>query len=174
MFCLRALRFSRVGVGSGVVAVALVTGFASATAFASEGRGPAVSVGMTGDFAFHACPAGTPAADRCLTDQVTGTLPGVGAVTGTFEVHLAASEVAPDQCEPIDKHGAFTTAGGLRVVLGAEGMFCAGQGIASYDYRVVGGGTGRGQWLVPAPDVFDGSTGSGAEFFFGSLRVAGR
>ena len=157
--------------------MALVTGFASATAFASDasqGRGPAVSVGMTGDFAFHACPAGTPSADTCLTDHLTGTLPGLGAVTGTFEVHLAVSEAAADQCEPIDKHGAFTTAGGRRVVLGAEGMFCAGQGIASYDYRVVSGGTGRGQWLVPAPSSFDGSVGSGPEFFFGSLRGGGR
>lgn len=153
---------------------ALAATLTTATAFASDDRAPAVSVGMTGDFTFHACPAGTPAADACLTDHLTGSLPGLGGVTGEFEVHLAISQAAADQCEPIDKHGTFTTAKGHRLQLVAEGMFCAAQGIASYDYRVVSGGTGHGQWLVPPPDTFANGSGSGPEYFFGSLEGGGR
>lgn len=162
-------RISRLALVSAAAAAALAATLVSTDAFAADGGAPAVSVAFEGDFTFHACPAGTPAADACLTDHLTGTVPGLGALTGVFEVHLAVSQAAADGCEPIDKHGAFTTNAGRHLTLSAEGMFCSGQGIASYDYRVVSGGRGHGQWLVPPPSSYANGSGVGPEMFFGSL-----
>ena len=136
----------------------------------------AVSVSLAGAFTFHSCPAGTPTADTCLTDHLTGTITGLGAVTGTFEVHIANSKFAADGCGPVDKQGSFTVAGGGTVRLSAHGMFCNSSSIAAYDYQVTGGtgrlahASGSGQWLVPAPATFADGSGTGAEFFLGSLH----
>jgi hypothetical protein len=156
---------------TGGLALTALTAVGVIPSSAAGTAGPAVSAGLDGSFAFHACPSGTPAADVCATDDLSGTLPGLGAVTGAFELHIAFSEAAADHCQPIDKHGTLTTSDGHRLSLRAEGMFCNGDsGIASYNYRVVSGGTGHGQWLVPAPTTFTGSSGTGPEYFFGSLR----
>lgn len=162
---------------SAVLALAGAVGAGSAAAAGGSGRpAPPVSVAMDGAFVFHACPAGTPAADACLTDRVTGSLPGIGAVTGTFEVHIGYGGFAADGCGPIDKQGAFTAANGATVRLKADGMYCNASSTASYDYRVTGGSRtlahafGRGQWLVPAPASYDNGAGTGSEFFFGTLH----
>jgi hypothetical protein len=135
-----------------------------------------VNVSQDGVFAFHACPTGTPAADACLTDHLTGTLPGVGPVTGTFEVHIAYSSFGADNCGRIDKHGTFTgPAGTLNVQ--AAGLFCNNTSIASYNFAILGGtgsyrfAVGAGIWSVPPASSFDGSAGEGAEIFFGTLTV---
>lgn len=157
-----------------VLAGATAAGTAFASAPASR-QTPPVSVSLDGSFVFHACGADVPAADACLTDHVSGTLPGIGAVTSTFEVHIAYSQAAADSCAPIDKHGAFTAADGSTLTLVANGMFCGSNSIASYNYRVVRGtgslakADGRGQWLVPPATTFDYPAGTGPELFFGSL-----
>ncbi|GLW74246.1 hypothetical protein Kpho02_65440 [Kitasatospora phosalacinea] len=137
---------------------------------------PPVSVATTGTFSFHPCASGTPAADSCLTDHVTGALPGLGSVSGVFEVHIATSAAAADGCAPIDKHGAFTVPGRGTVEVRATGVYCSAHATAAYEYRVTGGtgeltgAGGRGQWLVPAPASFADGNGSGTEYFYGTLH----
>jgi hypothetical protein len=168
-----SLRAALLGTATALLAAA---GVGAATASAPAEPAPPVSVAMTGDFTFHACPAGTPAADACLTDHVSGSLPGSGPVAGVFEVHIAFSQAAADHCQPIDKHGSFTVGSAGSVQLAASGMYCADESIASYNYRVVrGSGSlahayGRGQWLVPAPAAYASGAGSGTEYFFGTLH----
>jgi len=149
---------------------------ASPAAPSSSQIDPPVSVSLAGAFGFHSCPAGTPAADDCLTDHLTGTLPGIGAVTGTFEAHIEYSKFAADGCGPVVKQGSFTAADGSTVRISAHGMFCNSSSTAAYNYQVTGGtgrlahASGSGQWLVPAPATYVSGNGTGAEFFFGSLH----
>ena len=157
-------------------AVLAGTGGGVAAASAPAQPAPPVSVALAGSFVFHACPTGTPAADNCLTDDVTGVLPGIGAVSGRFEVHIAYSQAAADDCEPIDKHGVLTAASGGSVELSAAGVFCSDSATAAYNYRVVHGSgalahaSGHGQWLVTAPTTYANGAGTGAEQLFGTLR----
>ena len=166
----------RTALVAAAAAVLVGTGVGVAAASAPVEAAPPVSVALEGSFVFHACPAGTPAADNCLTDQVSGVLPGIGAVSGSFEVHIAYSQAADDDCEPIDKHGSFTAASGGSVELSAAGMFCSDSATAAYNYRVVRGtgalahASGHGQWLVTAPATYANGAGTGAEQFFGTLR----
>ncbi|MFC1435170.1 hypothetical protein ACEZDB_31460 [Streptacidiphilus sp. N1-3] len=161
-----------------MIALALAGVAATATTATAQASptAPPVSVGLDGSFDFHACPAGTPAADACLTDHVTGTLPGIGAVTSTFEVHIGYSRFAADGCGPIEKHGTFTAAGGSTVRLAAHGLYCNASSTASYTYTVTGGtralahASGRGQWLVPAPATYSDGLGTGTEYLYGTLH----
>jgi hypothetical protein len=156
-------------VGAGAVALA-------GPASASDHQ-QVVAAQLNGSFTFHACPTGTPAGDACLTDHITATLPGLGDVTGLFEVHIAFSSFATDGCGSIDKAGTFTAGDGSTLRVRAAGLFCNASAIATYDYRITGGtgrarhGSGEGIWLVPPPATFDGTNGTGPEFFHGSLSI---
>jgi hypothetical protein len=156
-------------VGTGTVALA-------GSASASDHR-QVVAAQLDGSFVFHACPAGTPAGDLCLTDHITTTLPGLGSVSGPFEVHIAFSSFAADGCGSIDKSGALTATDGSTMQVRATGLYCSASSIATYDYRITGGtgkardASGSGMWLVPPPATFTGSSGTGPEFFHGSLSI---
>lgn len=161
---------------AGAVLVGTATIALAGSASASDHR-QVVATQLNGSFTFHACPTGTPAADACLTDHITATLPGLGDVDGLFEVHLAFSAFASDGCGSIDKAGAFTAGDGSTLRVQAAGLYCNATAIATYDYRVTGGtgrarhASGTGIWLVPPPATFDGTNGTGAEFFHGSLSI---
>jgi hypothetical protein len=157
-------------------AVAAAAWFAAPSALAGTGHpGAALNVQLAGNFTFHACPAGDPPGGFCLTDVLTGDLPGVGAVTGTFEVDIENGSAGADACAPIVKHGSFEAVGGAMIDVDASGVFCNASGIASYQYAVDGGtGTyrgarGHGIWLVPPATAFTATGGNGPEVFFGTL-----
>jgi hypothetical protein len=141
----------------------------------TAGRPVAATVLLNGVFTFHACPLGSPAGDFCLTDVVTGTLPGAGPATGTFEVHIAFSQFDAGACGPIDKHGSLRTGRGS-VALRATGFYCRATAIADYNYRVVDGAAavarGTGLWLVPAPATLTGTGGTGPEYLHGTFGTA--
>jgi hypothetical protein len=165
-------------VGATLAAAALAgTATVALAGSASASDNPPVATELSGTFSFHACPSGTPAGDGCLTDHLTGTLPGLGAVTGLFEVHIAFGSFAADGCGEIDKTGAFTAADGSTLRVHATGLFCNASATAAYDYRVTGGtgrarhARGEGIWLVPPPATFDGTNGTGGEPFHGSLSL---
>jgi hypothetical protein len=165
-------------VGTTIAAAALAgTATVALAGSASASDHQPVATQMSGTFSFHACPSGIPAADGCLTDHLTATLPGLGDVTGLFEVHIAFGSFAPDGCGEIDKTGAFTAADGSTLRVHATGLFCNGSATAAYDYRVTGGtgrarhARGEGIWLVPAPTTFDGTNGTGPEFLHGDLSL---
>jgi hypothetical protein len=156
-----------------LVAAAAVALSGAAAALANDAHdAAALNQQFAGVFTFHACPVGS-AADFCLTDVLTGELPAVGAVTGTFEVDIHQGSIGADNCGPIDKHGAFTAAGGSKIDSGASGVICGG--IASYRYTVDGGtgaykhANGRGVWLIPPADAYTSTGGNGPEILFGTF-----
>ena len=175
---LRSIRRPALVAGTALAAAALAgaaTVALAGTASASDHQ-QQVATQMAGTFTFHAC-ASAPAGDGCLTDHLTATLPGLGDVTGLFEVHIAFASFAADGCGEIDKTGAFTAADGSTLRVHATGLFCNGSATAAYDYRVTGGtgrakhARGEGIWLVPAPTTFDGTNGTGPEFLHGTLSL---
>lgn len=161
---------------AGAAVVGTVTVAFAGSASASDHR-QVVATQLNGSFTFHACPTGTPAGDACLTDHITAALPDVGDVAGLFEVHIAFSSFAADGCGSIDKAGTFTAGDGSTLRVRAAGLYCNASAIASYDYRITGGtgrarhASGEGIWLVPQPATFDGTNGTGPEFFHGSLSI---
>ena len=170
----------RVAVAGAALAGAALVGTATVAlggpAVASD-HPQVVAAQLDGSFIFHPCPAGTPAADLCLTDHITTTLPGLGSVGGPFEVHIAFSSFAADGCGPIDKSGEFSATDGSILRVRATGLYCSASSIATYDYRITGGtgkaqdASGSGIWLVPPPATFSGSSGTGPEFFHGTLSI---
>lgn len=162
--------------GTFALAAAAAGCFAAPAALADAGHSDAaLNQQFAGVFTYHACPAGSETGDFCLTDVLTGELPGVGAVTGTFEVDIHQGEVGADNCGPIDKRGAFTVPGGAKIDVVATGVICGG--IASYRYTVEGGtGTykhadGQGVWLIPPADAYTATGGNGAEVLFGTFAT---
>jgi hypothetical protein len=154
---------------------ALVIGFASTTAPAGAESTSPLKGDILGSFFFHACPAEAPVGALCLHDDVTGTLTHLGRMTGSFEVVFDVAQFGEDGCGPIRKEGSFTAANGDRLDVEAEGTFCFGTQVATYEFQVVGG-TGRfagfsggGSWFVPPPATFDGVAGTGDEFLDGVL-----
>jgi len=153
----------------------LVAAFTGGSAPAGAESTPPLKGEVLGSFFFHACPAEAPAGALCLHDDVTGTLTHLGLTTGTFEVVFDVAVFGQDGCGPIRKKGSFTAANGDRVDVEAEGTFCFGTQVARYDFQVTGGtgrfagSSGTGSWLVPAPAMFDGVTGTGDEFLNGVL-----
>jgi hypothetical protein len=165
-----------VAAAAAVAAVAAAAWFAAPSALAGDGhRDAALNEQFAGVFTFHACPASAPPGGFCLTDVLTGDLPGVGAVTGTFEVDIENGSTGADGCAPIVKHGSFTTADGSLIDIDASGVFCNASGIASYRYTVNGGtgpyraARGHGIWLVPPATAFTATGGNGPEVFFGTF-----
>lgn len=155
----------------GALAIGLVT---PAPAPAAEAGPRPFAAVLDGAFAFGACPDGAPAGAQCLTDRVSGRVPAVGPVTGTFEVVFDVGAFV-DQCGPIRKRGSLVARNGDRLDIGAVGTFCFTNNIAVYIYTITGG-TGRfegavgdGAWYVPAPTTFDGAAGTGREYLYGSI-----
>lgn len=155
-------------------AAAALSGAPAALADDAHGA-TALNQQFAGVFTFHACPAGSAAGDFCLTDVLTGELPGVGAVTGTFEVDIHQGQVGADNCGPIDKRGAFTAADGSKIDVDASGVICGG--IASYRYTVDGGtgadkhASGHGVWLIPPATAYTATGGNGPEILFGTFNA---
>jgi uncharacterized membrane protein YgcG len=156
--------------------VVLVTVSANTTVPAGAESTPPLKGDVVGSFFFHACPPEARPMSACLHDDITGTLAHLGRTTGSFEVvfDLAAFGGA-NNCGPIRKQGSFIAANGDRLDVEAEGTFCFGTLVATYDFQVTGG-TGRfagsgasGSWLVPPPTSFDGVAGVGEEFLEGVL-----
>lgn len=96
-------------------------------------------------------------------------------MTGSFEVVFDVAQFGEDGCGPIRKEGSFTAANGDRLDVEAEGTFCFGTQVATYEFQVVGGtgrfagSSGGGSWLVPASATFDGVAGTGDELLDGVL-----
>jgi hypothetical protein len=153
-------------VGAGSVAALLGAGSAAA----SPRPTVPTTARFSGAFTFHGCPAGSAAGDFCLTDRLTGSITGIGAVTGTFEVDIAFASTDSNGCAPITKSGSFTGPDGSTLRVRADGFYCGSTQIADYRYTTQGG-TGRlrdvhssGLWLVPAPETSTNTGGTGAEF----------
>ena len=168
---------SRISLAATVATAAAVAGWSCAPAALADDAHHAAALNQqfAGVFTFHACPAGSATGDFCLTDMLTGELPGIGAVTGTFEVDIHKGSVGADNCGPIDKHGAFTTTDGSKINIDAYGVICGS--IASYRYTVEGGtgayrhADGRGVWMVPPADAYTSTGGNGPEILFGSFSA---
>lgn len=157
----------------GALAIGLVAPLPAGAADA--GPRPFVAV-LDGAFAFGACPDGAPTGAQCLTDEVTGRVPGIGPVTGTFEVVFDVGAFV-DQCGPIRKRGSLVARNGDRLDIEAVGTFCFTNNIAVYVFTITDGtgrfegAAGEGAWYVPAPTTFDGSAGTGREYLYGSATL---
>lgn len=140
-------------------------------------NGAHVNSTFDGAFTFHACPAGAAPADFCLSDTLTGALPGMGPVIGHFEVDIHFGAFGSADCGPIEKHGTFTAADGSSVQIDAAGSYCNTPGVADYEYTVHGGtgafthAHGRGCWHVPAATAYVPGGGYGPETLTGSLHL---
>jgi hypothetical protein len=175
---MHGLSTSRIFVAVATATAAAVAGWSAAPAALADDAHHAVALNQqfAGVFTFHACPAGSAPGDFCLTDALTGELPGAGAVTGTFEVDIHKGSVGADNCGPIDKHGAFTTADGSKIHVDASGVICGG--IASYRYAIDGGAGayqhagGHGVWLIPPADGYTSTGGNGPEILFGTFSLS--
>jgi hypothetical protein len=161
-----------------VIAVAVAVLAFAATAASAHGSRPLHGT-LLGAFSFGPCPADAPAGAACLHDELSGSLKGVGPVTGAFDVAIDAAHADEHGVAPIAKLGSFVARNGDRLDVAATGSFDFGASVATYTYTVTGGtgrfshATGSGSWLVPAPAVFDPATGqgSGDEILDGTLEL---
>jgi hypothetical protein len=120
-----------------------------------------------------------PAPLLTLADSVSGSVVGLGNVTGNLTVIIDFNQPVGTGFVLVSKTGSLVTALGDKINLAMVGTF----NVTTFDVHyvfVVTGGTGRfagatgiGTWHVPPPSTFDPVTGSGSgeEIFQGTINL---
>jgi hypothetical protein len=111
----------------------------------------------------------------CLRDDVAGRLTHWVKRSAVSKLFSTQQQFGEGGCGPIRKEGTFTAANGDQLEVEAEGTFCFGTQVATYEFRVTEGtgrfvgASGSGSWFVPPPATFDGVDGTEDEFLNGLL-----